>query len=106
MSRMRIAIIFAALFAVLFGGLSAGPANAAPLCDSSCVLQQLQAGNFVPAPSGPGVRTVAADGSMLYYTNPKGELELRLSHDKTTEVIKTSYDLTVAAGSFAVGGAP
>jgi hypothetical protein len=99
MLRTRVAIIFATLFAVLFGGLSAGPANAAPLCDSSCVLQQLQAGNFVPVPSGPGVRTVAADGSMLYYTNPRGELEIRLSHDKTTSVIENSWYVAVAATS-------
>jgi len=99
-SRIRVAIIFAALFAVLFGGLVATTANAATICDSSCILQQLESHKFVPVPSRDGARTVASDGSMLYYTGPNG-LEFRLSHDKTTEVIKNSYDLAVAGVSLA-----
>jgi hypothetical protein len=102
-SLTRAALIFASVLAVLFGVSMAPSAQAATLCDSACILQQLQSHNFVPVPPGAGVRTVAADGSMLYYTGPNG-LEIRLSHDKTTEVIKNSSDLAIAIGSFADGG--
>src|SRR2546421_1047593 len=102
-SLTRAALIFAGVLAVLFGVSMAPSAQAATLCDSACILQQLQSHNFVPVPPGAGVRTVASDGSMLYYTGPNG-LEIRLSHNKTTEVIKNSLDLAIATGSFADGG--
>ena len=106
-SLTRAALIFASVLAVLFGVSMAPSAQAATLCDSACILQQLQSHNFVPVPPGAGVRTVASDGSMLYYTGPNG-LEIRLSHDKTTEVIKNTYYLTVAGvsliGLFTGGG--
>ena len=104
-SLTRAALIFASVLAVLFGVSMAPSAQAATLCDSACILQQIESLNIpgMSAPSGNGVRTVASDGSMLYYTGPNG-LEIRLSHDKTTEVIKNSSDLAIAIGSFAVGG--
>ena len=104
-SLTRAALIFASVLAVLLGVSMAPSAQAATLCDSACILQQIESLNIpgMSAPSGNGVRTVASDGSMLYYTGPNG-LEIRLSHDKTTEVIKNSSDLAIAIGSFAVGG--
>lgn len=100
--RTRAALLLAAVLTYL-GGLFAPAATAAsPLCDSACILQQLQS-HSIPAPTGDGVRQYNSDRSLVYYTGQNG-LEIRLSHDKTAKAIKTSSNIFILGASWAIGG--